>query len=205
MKRVAIVDYGMGNLDSVARAFQECGATTVVTERRSELESVGALVLPGVGSFADGMQNIRERGLDLVLREQVFERRIPILGLCLGMQLLAESGSEGGPTQGLGWIPGRVVRLEPHEPSERVPHVGWNAVQLARPSALFQAIPSGKDFYFVHSYHVVAKNPQDVLARTPYAGGFVSSVGRDDVYGVQFHPEKSQRLGFQVIRNFLSL
>jgi len=202
MKTIAIVDYGVNNLDSVRRAFEENGAQVVVTDRRSDLEAASAIVLPGVGAFHDGMQNLRERGLDRILTEQVVARRIPMLGLCLGMQLMAKVGHEGGTGPGLGWIDAEVRRLEPRE-GERVPHAGWNEVRLVREDPLFKGVPDGKDFYFVHSYHVALKDPRDEIGRTDYCGGFTAAVHHGNVWGCQFHPEKSQRVGFSVIKNFI--
>jgi glutamine amidotransferase len=205
MKSVAIVNYGMGNLDSVARAVEECGGSPVIASQARDLEVASYIILPGVGAFAIGMQNIRERNLECVLKEQVVGKRVPFLGVCLGMQLLATKGCEGQETEGLGWIEGEVKRLEPDVPNVRIPHVGWNEVVFNQASPLFDGLPSGKDFYFVHSYHLACQNACDVVARTPYCGGFVSAVNRDNIFGVQFHPEKSQRPGFQVIKNFLAL
>ena len=205
MKKVAIVDYGMGNLGSVTRAVEECGGSPVITNKAHELEVANYIVLPGVGAFAIGMRNIRERGLDELLTAQVIGKGIPFLGICLGMQLLATKGWEGEETNGLGWIEGEVKRLQPDSQNARIPHVGWNEVIFTQASPLFSGIPSDKDYYFVHSYHLLCPNERDVIARTPYCGGVVSAVGRDNILGVQFHPEKSQRLGFQVIRNFLAL
>ncbi|PYN41192.1 MAG: imidazole glycerol phosphate synthase subunit HisH [Candidatus Rokuibacteriota bacterium] len=205
MKRVAVVDYGMGNLDSVARAIEECGGRPIVTDRAEDIESATHIVLPGVGAFGDGIRNVRQRGLDQILREQAVVGGIPFLGICLGMQMLATRGHEGGVTEGLGWIDGEVRRLEPTGQDSRVPHIGWNEVALTRPSTLFTGVDSGHDFYFVHSYHLVCHDKEDVLAVTPHCGGFVSAIARGRIFGVQFHPEKSQRLGFQVLRNFLAL
>jgi glutamine amidotransferase len=203
MKSTAIVDYGMGNLDSVARAVEECGGSPTVTSDPHDLERATTIILPGVGAFAEGMRNIRARGLDEALQEQVMENGVPLLGLCLGMQLLATIGHEGADVPGLGWIDGEIERLEPVDDSERVPHVGWNEVHPTRSSALFADLPAGKDFYFVHSYHMVCRSNEDVLATTPYCGGFASAVGHDHIAGVQFHPEKSRRPGFQILANFL--
>ncbi len=205
MNKVAIVDYGMCNLDSVARAVEECGGAPLVTDRARDFETANRIILPGVGAFPDAMRNIKQRSLDEILYEQVFGKQIPFLGICLGMQLLATKGWEGGETAGLGWIDGEVRRLEPVGEDTRIPHIGWNDVIFTRVSPLFEGVPSGKDFYFVHSYHFCCANEQDILARTPYCGGFVSAVGRGLIFGVQFHPEKSQRLGFQVLKNFLSI
>ena len=203
MKRVAVVDYGVSNLDSVARALEECGASPFVTSDPAELRHASLMVLPGVGAFADGMRNLRARGLDHALREQVLEQGVPLLGVCLGMHLLADRGIEGGETQGLGLVPGAAVKLQPREPGTRIPHVGWNEVHPARPSPLMEGIEDGRDFYFVHSYHLACDDPADVLATTPYCGGIASAVQRGIVAGVQFHPEKSQKAGFALLRNFV--
>jgi glutamine amidotransferase len=204
MSSVAVIDYGMSNLDSVVRALQECGGSSYVAHAPADLADAARIVLPGVGSFADGIKHLRERGYEEALREHVLQKHIPFLGICLGMQLLAERGEEGGDTPGLGFIPGIVRRLDASETGERIPHVGWNEVQHPA-TGLFAGIAPRRDFYFVHSYALVATHEEDVLARTPYCGGFVSAVARDNVYGTQFHPEKSQKAGFQILRNFLSL
>lgn len=151
------------------------------------------------------MRNLRELALDKLLTEEVVNKRIPFLGICLGMQLLATKGWEGEETNGLGWIEGEVKRLECHDRNERIPHIGWNEVIFTQGSPLFDGMVSGKDFYFVYSYQLLCRKEQDVLSRTPYCGDFVSAVARDHIFGVQFHPEKSQRVGFQVIKNFLAL
>jgi len=205
MKTAAIIDYGMCNLDSVARAVEECGAKSLVTDRLEDLGKVSHVILPGVGAFPDAMMNIKQRSLDKILYEQVIEKQVPFLGICLGMQLLATRGTEGGETEGLGWIPGEVVRLQPFGDDTRIPHVGWNEVHFQRESPLFSGIPPGKDFYFVHSYHFRPNHEEDVLAETPYGNGFVSVIQRELVFGVQFHPEKSQKMGLQLLRNFLSI
>lgn len=205
MKKVVITDYGMGNLDSVARAVQECGGDPLISHKAEDFEEAHYIILPGVGAFTTGMNHLSASGLNEILREQVINQGIPFLGICLGMQLLAKKGLEGGETQGLGWIEGEVKRLEPDTPDIRIPHVGWNEVMFNKPSALFDGITTGKDFYFVHSYHFLCKHPQEAIAHTPYCGNFVSAVNKDNIFGVQFHPEKSQRLGFKVLKNFLSL
>ena len=205
MKNVAIVDYGMCNLDSVRRAIEECGGQAVVTDEAKHLRSADHLILPGVGSYAEAMDQLRRRGLDALLVELV-EKGVPLLGICLGMQLMASRGEEGRACMGLGIVPGEVRRLEPDRPDTRIPHVGWNDVSPVYESALFHGLGPGRDFYFVHSYHFVCEDPQHVLARTPYCGGFVSAISSGPtVYGVQFHPEKSQKAGFQLLRNFVAL
>lgn len=205
MNIVAIVDYGMCNLDSVARAVEECGGKARVTNQARDLESANSIILPGVGAFAVAMRNIKQRGLDRILYEQVVEKQIPFLGICLGMQLLAGKGSEVKETHGLGLIPGEVRRLKPSGEDTRIPHVGWNEVYPVTDSPLFRGIAPGRDFYFIHSYHFCPQFESNVLARTPYAGDFVSALQSGSIFGVQFHPEKSQKTGFQLLKNFLSL
>ncbi|GIK39316.1 MAG: imidazole glycerol phosphate synthase subunit HisH 1 [Chloroflexota bacterium] len=205
MNTVAIIDYGMCNLDSVARAIEECGGSPLVTDQAKDIEQANRIILPGVGAFPDAMRNIKQRGLDEILPEQVIGKQIPFLGICLGMQLLATKGWEVEETAGLGWIEGEVRRLQSLDQETRIPHIGWNEVNFTHDSPLFRNIPASKDFYFVHSYHVCCANEAEVLARTPYCGEFISGVERGWIFGVQFHPEKSQRLGFQVLKNFLSL
>ena len=197
-----MVDYGMCNLDSMRRALEECGANPRVTDNPKELEQAERIVLPGVGAFGDAMLNLRERGLDQALKGQVAQR-VPLLGVCLGMQLLASTGSEGGASAGLNLIPGDVVKLAPTPDTPRIPHVGWNEVTPHREHPLFRGLGMGKDFYFVHSYHFRCAERGDALAGTPYCGGFTSVVAREHVMGVQFHPEKSQKSGFALLRNFL--
>jgi imidazole glycerol-phosphate synthase subunit HisH len=204
MISVAIVDYGMCNLDSVARAVEECGGKPEVTKDPNNLDRATHIILPGVGAFPEAMNNLRRAGFDRAIREQVESDRIPLLGICLGMQLLATVGFEGKETEGLNLIPGEVHRLQPINGSDRVPHTGWNEVFPKGECALLNGISSGKDFYFVHSFHIVCEN-RFVLATTPYAGGFASIVGNGRVFGTQFHPEKSQKLGFALLKNFLSL
>jgi imidazole glycerol-phosphate synthase subunit HisH len=205
MNIVAIVDYGMCNLDSVARAVEECGGVAIVTNEAGDFARANRIILPGVGAFPEAMRNLKQRSLDEILSEQVIGKQIPFLGICLGMQLLATNGWEVNETPGLGWIDGEIRRLEPPDKDTRIPHIGWNEVFSNHDSPLFRNIPSGKDFYFVHSYHLCHADKADVLAQTPYCGKFVSAVQRDWIFGVQFHPEKSQRLGFQVLKNFLSI
>jgi glutamine amidotransferase len=199
--KVLVVDYGMGNLASVGRALEECGASVVISDDADAIERAEALVIPGVGAFGDGMKNLNARHLSPSIRRAA-EARVPVLGICLGMHLLADRGFEGGEAEGLGLVPGEVRRLDP-QANERLPHVGWNEVQFERGGGLLDEIKSGTDFYFVHSYHLAPADERDVAARTPYCGGFVSVVGRDNVWGTQFHPEKSSRSGFHVLANFL--
>jgi len=199
-----LVDYGVGNLHSVGRALEVVGADVLVSSRPDELRTAERIVLPGVGGFGDGMRSLEDRGWVEPLREAILTDGIPCLGICLGMQLLATRGFEGEARAGLGVIAGDVVRLEPPTHEERVPHVGWNEVVKTRDEILFDGIPDGTDFYFVHSYHLRLQEPNDGIAETAYCGRFTSAVRRGNVFGVQFHPEKSLRAGLRLLRNFVS-
>jgi glutamine amidotransferase len=199
-----IVDYGMGNLRSVSRALEEVGADCLVSDDPRATREVAGIVLPGVGSFAEGMANLRRSGMADAITEAVRGENVPVLGICLGMQLLATIGHEGGETTGLDLIPGEVCLL-PRLHGERIPHVGWNEVSFVRDDELTDGLADACDFYFVHSYAFAAENPYDVIATTPYACGFASMVGKGCVRGVQFHPERSSKPGFKLLGNFLSL
>ena len=203
-KSVTVVDYQLCNLDSMVRALEACGARVRVATHARDIETATRLILPGVGAFPDAMANLRRMEFVDPLRERVMHAQIPVLGVCLGMQLLATTGEEVETTKGLDFIAGRVVRLRSQE-GERIPHIGWNEVHFRAPSMLASALEVGRDFYFVHSFHFAPANPAHVLADTPYCGEFASVVGRDNVWGAQFHPEKSQKVGFQLLRNFLAL
>lgn len=203
MSRTVIIDYGFCNLDSVLRAVQECGGEADVSEDPASAATAGRLILPGVGNYAEAMKEIRRRGWDVALRQEVLGNGIPLMGICLGMQLLATMGIEGGETEGLGLIHGRVIRLERSLAELRVPHIGWNEIRQKQPSPLFHGIPDGRDFYFVHSYHFVPDDKRHILGTTPYGIDFVSVVGNRHIIGTQFHPEKSLRAGARLIRNFL--
>lgn len=201
---VLVIDYGMGNLGSVRRALEECGADVLVADDPAALDDASWIVLPGVGAFPDGMRNLHERGWVAALNRAVREDGIPLLGICLGMQLLADRGFEGGETRGLGYVGGEV-RLLRRAPAFRVPHVGWNEVHAAGGTAMFANIPDGADFYFVHSYHFVPQDQANVAGVTQYDGDIVAAVQSGNVWGAQFHPEKSSKSGFQLLRNFLSV
>lgn len=203
--RVLVVDYGMGNLRSVVRALEEVGSSPAVSEDPRSLKAADRVVLPGVGAFADGMRQLHRGGWTHALKEAALTEKVPMLGICLGMQLLADRGNEGEPCPGIGILPGEVHRLTPSAAGERIPHVGWNEVRIAGECPLFRGISDGSDFYFVHSYHLVPADPSSAVATTPYCGGFVSAAGGGVVFGVQFHPEKSSRAGFRLLENFLTI
>ena len=197
--KVAVIDYGLGNLGSVRRAIAELGAEPVLADKPEQLAAADRVILPGVGSFADGMALLRKRGWVGALRET----RKPVLGICLGMQLLASRGTEGGDTEGLDLIPGKVIGLDTLGCGLRIPHVGWNSVAVDDPSRILRGITSGTDFYFVHSYVFQPREATDVVATTSYGVPVTAVVGRANVMGTQFHPEKSSKAGFRVLRNFL--
>ncbi|GEA29289.1 imidazole glycerol phosphate synthase subunit HisH [Clostridium diolis] len=204
--KVYIVDYGMGNLMSVKRAFEECEADEVcICNNPEELFNADRIVLPGVGSFYEGMNNLNSKGWTRIIKQIAKERQIPILGICLGMQLFASKGYEGKEIEGLNLIDGEVKKLIPSNGNERIPHIGWNEIYKFNDSGLFLGIDDGTDFYFVHSYHFIPKNESDIMTKTLYCGEFVSSISNGKIYGVQFHPEKSHKSGFMIIKNFLSI
>jgi len=198
---VAIVDYSMGNLRSVANALEAVGASPRITTRPDELSRADAIVLPGVGAFADGMRNLKQRGFVEELRTQVVERRKPVLGLCLGMQLLAERGTEHGTVEGLGFVPGDVVRMPSN--GVRVPHIGWNDVRFTRTDGLYDGLGEAQDFYFVHSYTLDPADESLASGVCVHGDEFVASIEDGNVFGTQFHPEKSQSSGLTVLRNFM--
>jgi glutamine amidotransferase len=201
--RIAIIDYGMGNRRSVEKALAHVGADVLITRDHAELRAADALVLPGVGAFPSGMRNLGELGLDMLLKEQAQQQK-PILGICLGMQLLFDSSAEQTLTQGLGLIAGVIAPLAAD--GLRVPHIGWNDVRFERPGPLTEGLPkSGTPFYHVHSYAARASDPDDIIATAEYGQRFATIVRRGTVHGVQFHPEKSSQDGLQLLAGFKSL
>ena len=201
----AIIDYGMGNLLSVQRAFEKCGSDAVIIDNPLELRDAERIVLPGVGAFPDAMDNLRKNGWIEELNRAVLEKETQILGICLGMQLLADKGYEVRECDGLGYIPGEIISFTQTQEKERIPHVGWNEILKREDSPLFDGIADGTNYYFVHSYHFRVANEENIATVTPYCGEFVSSVIKDNIVGTQFHPEKSQKAGFKLIKNFLSM
>ncbi len=207
MTIVALVDYGIGNLRSVEKALAAAGAQVQLTSDPETILRAAKVVLPGVGAFGDGMQGLHQRGLVGVVQE-IVQRGVPLLGICLGMQLLFETGEEMGTSVGLGLFPGRVLRF----PSSRqagaprgpkIPQTGWNQFEPTRPHLLLDGLAPGCYAYFNHSYYCVAQEADDILAETEYGLRYCSVVGRGRLYGVQFHPEKSQAVGLQILRNFV--
>ncbi len=214
MQTLRIIDYGSGNLHSAHKAFERaareagCDVNIALATRAKDVASADRIVLPGVGAFADcytGLAAIPDM-LD-VLAETVQKKSRPFLGICVGMQLMADQGEESGRTDGLGWIAGRVVPITPRDPHLKIPHMGWNTLTVKNDHPLLKDIPlgpDGKHAYFVHSYHMHTASPHAVIAETEYGGPVTAMVGRDTMVGTQFHPEKSQTLGLKLIANFMT-
>lgn len=206
--KVGVIDYGVGNLGSVVRAFEELRAQTVLVNRPVDMHAVDALVLPGVGNFSDCARLLDAGHWRTALHDEVLGYRRPMLGVCLGMQLLASGSSEGSGeelAEGLGFIPGKVRHLRELGCELRTPHVGWNSIQSTRTErGLFNGIPDGTDFYFVHGYAFVPDDPAEIVATTNYGIEVTAAVQRGHIWGTQFHPEKSSRAGFRLLQNFLA-
>ncbi len=200
---ITIVDYQMGNLRSVQKAFERVGQAACISSDPGEIAAAEKLVLPGVGAFGDAMDELRRRQLVDPIRAFIDSGR-PFLGICLGLQLLFEVGHEGGEHEGLGVLPGEVVRFElPRD--FKVPHMGWNTVRIVRPTPLLESTPDATYFYFVHSYYVVPKQPEVVVLQADYPDPFCAMIARDNLYATQFHPEKSQAAGQTLLRHFAAL
>ncbi|MCG7506487.1 imidazole glycerol phosphate synthase subunit HisH [Mesorhizobium retamae] len=211
--RVAIIDYGSGNLRSATKAFEraarEAGITADIdlTADAERVRNADRIVLPGVGAYADCAAGLHAvGGMWEAVQEVAIAKGRPFLGICVGMQLMSERGLEKTVTQGFGWVGGDVKEIKPSEPALKIPQIGWNTIELKREHPLFAGIPTGQDglhAYFVHSYHLDARNPGEMLAVTDYGGQVTAAVARDNLAGTQFHPEKSQALGLALIANFL--
>jgi glutamine amidotransferase len=201
---IVIVDYGMGNLGSIANILRKVGADAVVTRDQSLIEKASKLILPGVGAFDEGMKNIRTLGLEGLLNRRALKDRVPTLGICLGMQLMARR-SEEGSLEGLGWLAADVKRFRfPADRSDlKVPHMGWNTIKATKESMLLARYDEPPRFYFVHSYYVVCDNPGDILATASHGGEFTAAFQRDNLMGVQFHPEKSHKFGMALFGSFI--
>ena len=205
---VAVVDYGSGNLHSAAKAVERAAGAServVITSDPKAVRDADRIVLPGQGAFADckaGLDAIP--GLTEAIVEAVEQRARPIFGICVGMQLMADVGLELGSTPGFGWIAGKVVRIEPNDPALKMPHMGWNQLDLRRPHPVFDGIEPGAHAYFCHSFHLCCDAPEDLLATSDYGGPVTAAVARANRVATQFHPEKSQALGLRLLSNFLS-
>ena len=197
---IAIIDYDAGNLKSVEKALTSLGQPSVITSDRHEILQADHVILPGVGAFPDAWEALNQRGLPEVLRRQA--KKKPMLGICLGMQLLLDSSSEVRPCRGLGFVPGTVDRIPT---ALKLPHIGWNALHFTTPSPLFHGIDEGAYVYFVHSFCAAAARPETVYAVTDYGTEVTAAIGSGNVYGTQFHPEKSGDVGLEILKNFVGL
>jgi len=203
--KVTIIDYGMGNLRSIIKRFERIGVPAEITGDPVKIAEAGKLILPGVGHFSNGMKNLRNSGLMGLLNEKVLVKKTPVLGICLGMQLFAKS-SEEGFTEGLGWIDATVVRFHVSNTVKfKIPHIGWNSATPQKQSLLFNTIAESSLFYFVHSYHIDCNSKVDILATTTYDYEFTSAVEKNNIFGTQFHPEKSFDAGLKLLQNFANL
>lgn len=202
---LVIIDYGAGNLRSVEKKFNRLHSNVRISSDPHVIASAAKLVLPGVGHFASGVRKLKESGIWDALNKAVLINQTPILGICLGMQLMTRYSEEGG-AEGLGWFDAEVVRFRVRNKlTYKVPHIGWNTVEPAKSSPLLTNVSDTAMFYFVHAYHVVCQNPQDVLTHTTYEASFASAIQKGNIYGAQFHPEKSHDPGEQLIQNFVNL
>ena len=200
---ISIIDYGAGNLKSVQKALSYLGEDSMITGDAREILSADKVILPGVGAFGDAMANLKQLGLDKVIRE-VAEKQIPFLGICLGLQLLFESSEESPGGEGLGILKGKIVRIPDYE-GLKIPHIGWNSLTLENHGRLFEGISGEPYVYFVHSYYLQAEEPEIVKASTEYSAHIHASVEKGNVFACQFHPEKSGAVGLQILKNFCSI
>lgn len=194
----------MGNVRSVAKAFEAIGCGTLISNKAEDILKSSFLVLPGVGSFGEGMKNLTELGLIEPLHEQVINKGTPFLGICLGMQLLAREGHEDGYNKGLGWISGAVKRFSFDDAKLKIPHIGWNDVNIICDSHLFKGLEGDRSFYFVHSYHLICDHSDICTAQCSYGYDFTAAIQVKNIFATQFHPEKSQKAGLKILKNFIS-
>lgn len=200
---IAIVDYGMGNLLSVYNAFDYLGADVKICNHPEEIKHADRIVIPGVGAFKDCIEKITNTGFLNALNEEVIVKAKPTLGICLGMQVMAKKSFEGGEHKGLGWFDAEVVRLTPNDEQLRVPNIGWNTIDYNREIALFKGLPLNPDFYLVHSFYMKANDKSDIVATYDYTYPVTAAVLKDNIFATQFHPEKSQDYGLQLLDNFI--
>jgi glutamine amidotransferase len=199
---LTVIDYGLGNLRSICAALERLEIEYRCTSDKAQIREATGLILPGVGAFPDGMKNLQQLDLLDSLNELVLEKARPILGICLGFQLMASEGEEFGCSSGLGWVRARVVRLRQPEQSIRIPHVGWNDCTRVNESPIFSGIPEQTLFYFTHSYHMECEDEGDISAFSNHGQKFIASIRKGNIFGTQFHPEKSQLQGLMMLRNF---
>lgn len=203
---ITIIDYGAGNIKSIRNILKKIGVQSIITNKPEDIKNARKLILPGVGHFDYGMQNLRNSGLVDILTEVVIKNKTPLLGICLGAQLLGKN-SEEGIEKGLGWIDMEVVKFDVDKLSSqlKIPHMGWNEIEIKQSSELLNNLDNSSRFYFVHTFHMKPNDSEDILSFSNYGYNFVSAVKRNNIYGVQFHPEKSHRFGMELLTNFSKL
>ncbi|MDZ4787082.1 MAG: imidazole glycerol phosphate synthase subunit HisH [bacterium] len=203
---ITVINYGMGNLGSIQNMLKKIGAKILVTSDPTEIDRAEKIIFPGVGAFDAAVATIQDKGLANLLSKKALSDKVPFLGICLGMQLMSQS-SEEGVLPGLGWFKARTKKFDfPNDQGKlKIPHMGWNTIKLkAKDSPLLRDLDEESRFYFVHSYYLDCENPADIAAQTPYGGDFTSVITRENIYGAQFHPEKSHRFGMQIFKNFVT-
>jgi glutamine amidotransferase len=202
---ICIIDYGAGNIGSISNMFRKLGRPVKITSNPEDIKNAKKLILPGVGSFDYGMSKLGESGLIEILNEKVLKDKIPILGICLGAQLMTKKSEEGN-LMGFGWFDAEVKKFSPKDESVfRIPHMGWNYVKLIKETPLSKDLPFEPKYYFVHSYYLQSNKLEDIFMTTNYENDFVSALNHDNIYAVQFHPEKSHKYGLKIFQNFLSI
>ncbi len=202
-RMIVIIDYGLGNVQSVRNAIEYLGCEVLISRKEEDIRTAEKLILPGVGAFIDGMNNIEKFNLKEILYDEVIKKKKPLLCICLGMQLLAKDSEEGGYSIGLGWINANVKQLEAKSHGLKLPHIGWDNIKIKKEDAILNDIPDDADFYFVHSYHLVPQDKSIITATCEYGEEFVSTIHKDNIFAVQFHPEKSQNEGLHILKNFM--
>ncbi|MBI4779008.1 imidazole glycerol phosphate synthase subunit HisH [Candidatus Falkowbacteria bacterium] len=203
---IVIVDYNMGNVRSIAKALESLGVKVLISNKKEDIKKADRLILSGVGAFADGMKNLKKLGLINFLNQEVIKNKKLILGICLGMQLMAKDSAEFGLHKGLGWLDASVKEFNLKNKNLKIPHVGWNNVRIIdKKCSLLKGIKSGTDFYFVHSYHLICRLKNTVKAVCCYGDDFTAVIQKDNIFGTQFHPEKSQKFGLEILKNFINL
>lgn len=205
MSEILIINYDLNNITSVYNALKKLGHNPIISRNPLDLKLANKIILPGVGSFDSAIKKLENYGWKEKLKGYVDRYEIPILGICLGMQLLAEGSDEGHPIEGIGLIDGSVKKLLKNNSNEKIPHIGWNEVNQIKESILYKNIPNNTDFYFVHSYHFKVNHLREAIGETPYCSKFVSVINKLNIYGVQFHPEKSGRYGIKLLENFINV
>ncbi|PKP45413.1 MAG: imidazole glycerol phosphate synthase subunit HisH [Bacteroidetes bacterium HGW-Bacteroidetes-12] len=203
---ISIINYNAGNIKSIQNMLKRIGVKSMICSSAEEIEQADKLILPGVGHYDHGMKNLHQSGLIEILNKKVLEDKIPLLGICLGAQLLGNK-SEEGIEKGLGWIDMDVIKFDKKKLSSslKIPHMSWNEIKINKPSALFEGLNNDSRFYFVHSYHMQPSDKTDILTTTNYGYDFTSTIEKDNIYGVQFHPEKSHKFGMQLLTNFSNI